>query len=140
VLGVEVLVMNDVRTNTNHELLDSFITETKVITKQNKTKQNKERVLSEGSMRPLERVCRVLFLLGSLQSSDGFSVPTLGLSSPHSRFLGRSITLVPKSQRGTSTTKGKCKTSTASLSMFLGNDGGILGVGTPELVSYPRTC
>ena len=50
-----------------------------------------------------------------------------------SRFMGRTMTLkTPSSYSSSSSRSGRKGTE---LGMFLGNDGGILGVGAPEVVS-----
>lgn len=59
--------------------------------------------------------------------------PSLGAQSVSSRFMGSTMKFVPRSSR-TTTTRTKTK---SQLNMFLGSDGGILGVGTPEVV---RIC
>mmetsp|Transcript_12003 Transcript_12003/g.24369 ORF Transcript_12003/g.24369 Transcript_12003/m.24369 type:complete len:105 (+) Transcript_12003:273-587(+) len=50
----------------------------------------------------------------------------------HSGFLGRRTTLLaPSSGSDSRSSRGG-----SSLNMFLGSDGGILGVGAPEVVSH----
>jgi hypothetical protein len=76
----------------------------------------------------------LLLLLAS--SSDAFtSVAKCG--SP-SRFLGTQMRFTPhnpKRNHVQSSRRSK-SSSSSSLHMFLGSDGGILGVGTPELVRF----
>lgn len=62
-------------------------------------------------------------LLFALTAVDAFTSPSTLASS--SQFCGKRIILTPKVSPARSST---------SLQMFLGNDGGFLGVGAPEVV------
>jgi hypothetical protein len=53
------------------------------------------------------------------------------LNQVNSRFMGRTMTFQPNSQ----SRKAK-NNSRGNVSMFLESGGGILGIGTPELVSH----
>ena len=63
-----------------------------------------------------------------------------------SAFLGRQMTLLPPTAPPASSARGSRNGRGGGMSMFLGQDSGILGVGAPEIVSllhfctFPRDC
>ena len=58
-------------------------------------------------------------------------------SQRSSRFLGQGMRLVVNNNRNRKQTQRQ--TTKSQLNMFMGSDGGILGVGTPEVVSVLLT-
>ena len=76
--------------------------------------------------------------LSSLSSVDAFtSISSSRSNGPlnqvNSRFMGRTMTFQPSQVRNVK------KNSRGNVSMFLESGGGILGIGTPELVSHAQT-
>lgn len=78
--------------------------------------------------------------LGSTCYSSRSANKIQGLPVHHhgknSRFLGRTMTFRPTAAAaGAHATRGGNRKKATELAMFLGSDGGILGVGAPEVVS-----
>lgn len=86
-------------------------------------------------MKYSKRILSVVLTLSSLSSIDAFtslssSRSNGSLNQVNSRFMGRTMTFQQRSQVKKVRNNGR-----GNVGMFLGSDGGILGVGTPELVS-----
>lgn len=86
-------------------------------------------------MKYSNRILSVVVTLSSLSSIDAFtslssSRSNGSLNQVSSRFMGRTMTFQPnyKVKKVNSNRRG-------NVGMFLGSDGGILGVGTPEIIT-----
>lgn len=83
-----------------------------------------------------------IVILILLQSSHIWGFSSLGGTNKNaarrtltqSRFMGRTMTLVPKTSYHNNDNRIHRKGS--QMNMFLGTDSGILGVGAPEIVSH----
>ena len=60
-------------------------------------------------------------------------------SQRSSRFLGQGMRLVVNNKNNRNRKQTQRQTTKSQLNMFMGSDGGILGVGTPEVVSVLLT-
>mmetsp|Transcript_14840 Transcript_14840/g.17037 ORF Transcript_14840/g.17037 Transcript_14840/m.17037 type:complete len:237 (+) Transcript_14840:183-893(+) len=79
---------------------------------------------------------QLLLLLFGNVGVDAFTTTTTITKrlSCSSQFLGNRIRFIPPQKRKLTTrTKQRRSSTSSSLQMFLGTDGGILGVGTPEV-------
>jgi hypothetical protein len=85
-----------------------------------------------------------IVILILLQSSHVWGFSSLGGSNKNvcrtftqSRFMGRTMTLVPKtSYHHHHHHHNRIHRKGSQMNMFLGTDSGILGVGAPEIVSH----
>jgi len=59
------------------------------------------------------------------------SISRASTAQSSSGFMGRTVRFIPPSSKPIATSR---KSSSTELSMFMGSDGGILGVGAPEVV------
>jgi hypothetical protein len=72
---------------------------------------------------------RIAFLVAVMaRTVSCFSPPSFVSKTQSSRFMGQSMKLVPVPRRANKST----------MNMFLGSDGGLLGIGAPEVVSGHR--
>lgn len=82
---------------------------------------------------------RMALLVALMARTTTCFVPLSPPSAASSRFLGNSMRLIPSSSSKTKntacSTTGSAKQKSSAMKMsFLGSDGGLLGIGAPEVV------